>query len=431
MREQRRSFKRDLPSSPALNQVNFVSTVVTVCLIEPSVAIIGWVLLAFWSKLRARRNQEALALLHVEGLDRTRPRVLFHSASMGELEQCVPVMKKLRQLLPNVVIVSSSLSPSGFNHASSLDVVDCAVYLPISGPNKMKKFLDVIDPRLIVINRYDIWPSLIYRAQKSGVRTYLINATLPSIAKNVFTKWFARSIYRSLWQISAVTSDDAQSLSNLIGIPVDYLPDTRVDRVVEQIATAQFSLKAFRRTDVTTLVAGSTWQEDEDLLFSLAKSMGPQTLRLIIVPHEPTPDTLTRIERSLRVTRWSVATPDTMGHILVDSVGKLLAIYSLGDAAMVGGGFGAGVHSVTEPACYGLPLVCGPRIHRSADAVILHQHGLLEVASNAGQIQQWLQSTVLNAQIRAERSARVRDRITQVSGSSDLYAERITSMISG
>jgi len=152
-------------------------------------------------------------------------------------------------------------------------------------------------------------------------------------------------------------------------------------------------------------------------------------LRMIIVPHEPTEYALRRIESLIPCTRWSNTTPETGGHLLVDKMGLLLSLYTIGDAAFVGGGFGGGVHSVTEAAGCGLPTACGPRIERSRDAEALQDSGVLNVVRDSGEMRQWLNRIVLDTEARSRMSTDVRQFMSERTGSSAILGERFLRML--
>jgi 3-deoxy-D-manno-octulosonic-acid transferase len=130
-----------------------------------------------------------------------------------------------------------------------------------------------------------------------------------------------------------------------------------------------------------TVVAGSTWPSDEQVLLDAWREVRRDIhdARLIIAPHEPNPEHLTPIETwaassHLSLARLGAAGASTADVILVDRIGVLGDLYSLATAAFVGGGFhGAGLHSVLEPAAFGVPVAFGPRHANSRDAVMLHR----------------------------------------------------------
>jgi len=191
-------------------------------------------------------------------------------------------------------------------------------------------------------------------------------------------------------------------------------------------------------------VAGSTWPTDEDVLlraFAGVLRERPDA-RLILVPHEPTPAHLARIEGSTRSlnlpspVRLSKATGDD-SIVLGDRVGVLAALYGAGTMAYVGGGFGrAGLHSVVEPAAWGLPVLFGPRWQNSRDAQLLLQAGAAQAltdrrpGSAAQAVQRQWQSWMGNERARETQGAKAREVVNSGVGASDRTADLLDGLIS-
>ncbi|MCX6140285.1 MAG: hypothetical protein NTX15_05560 [Candidatus Kapabacteria bacterium] len=380
-------------------------------------------------KMRQRGHEEPLAIQRALLLNKSTTRVLFHAASMGELEQCVPIMHSLTKLHPRVELFVSSTSPSGHAHAQSLDEVRCAVYQPIDTKRNVRKYLDVVKPDAIVIDRYDVWPNFIAEAHRREISIHLVNATMPSAALNRFLRIWVRGFYRLLTTITAVDARDQEYLSELTGLVVDTLPDTRIDRVIERIGAPSELILQLKRDMLITVIVGSSWPADEDLIFKAISSINDPQLRLIVAPHEPTEAAVSRIEEHLSITRLSNATQETREHIVVDSVGSLLSLYAIADAAFVGGGFGSGVHSVTEPAVHGIPIASGPHTERSRDARSLEAANVLHKVASIDDAITWLRTIVLDPQRRTEVGERARAFFRNRSGSSELYAHTIASSL--
>ena len=153
--------------------------------------------------------------------------------------------------------------------------------------------------------------------------------------------------------------------------------DPRADSVLARVeASSVDGLPAALLDGAPTLVAGSTWPADEDVLleaFRVVRARHPAS-RLVIVPHEPTAAALERLELRIAelglpaaVRLSALAAPSPI--VLVDRVGLLATLYGIATAAYVGGGFGkAGLHSVLEPAAWGVPVLFGSRWQQSRDA---------------------------------------------------------------
>lgn len=384
-----------------------------------------WVL----PKLRERIEHAALQRSSIPARTPSRRRVLVHAASMGELEQCVPIIDALVAQDSSLEIIVSCSSPSGMRHALTLRQCTAAVYHPFESATDVVSFLDIVRPDAVVIDRYDVWPLFVDELHRRAIPITLINATFPSAARSILLRSVIATTYSQLSQITAVTSDDARLLSEFTGRSITVLPDSRVDRILQRVASARETFEHLQRS-TPTLIVGSSWDADIDILMPAISDLDAQTLRVIIVPHEPSEATLSNIESTLPCTRLSRATSSTEGHIVVDSVGALLSLYALASAAYVGGGFGAGVHSVLEPAGYGIPLACGPRIERSRDAADLLAAGACTVVSTPEQVKQWMNDVVLNAQERQRIGRIAQSYVASRSGSSQRYAHEIYRIIS-
>jgi 3-deoxy-D-manno-octulosonic-acid transferase len=293
----------------------------------------------------------------------------------------------------------------------------------------MAAVFEAIRADVIVIDRYDVWPTFMQEARHRGIPVVLMNATFPSAARSRALGGIVRSAYERIHTITAVSMADAGALSAWLGRTIPALPDTRMDRVLERIATPDPKVLGLRRPTVPTIVLGSCWPPDEEIMFDAVGIVGDPSIRLIIVPHEPTEDAMGRIERRLPVTRLSQVTDETTGHILVDAVGHLLSLYAIADAAHVGGGFGVGVHSLAEPAGYGVPLSCGPAIDRSRDGADLVELGACTVIRSAADAARWITSVVLEPRARQEAGSRALDYVRTRSGAAKQYAIHIASLI--
>lgn len=324
-------------------------------------------------------------LASLEGRSDGELRVHFHAASVGEFEQAKPIIEALRARYRKLVVTASFFSPSGYEQQGSYAALDAASYLPRDTGREMRAFLDVIDPDLIVIIRYDLWPGFLLEARRRSIPVILACGVLRAGSSrfNPLLRSFFAWQYGMLTMIHAVGEEDRASFASLArGVPVVVSGDTRYDRVLAR-ARATADLERFTPAVIdgrTVIVAGSTWPPDEELLLPIASR---SDVLMVIVPHEPTPEhvaalldrftgamTLSALERDVN------AKPAT---IIVDRTGILSALYRIGEIAYVGGAFGEGVHSVLEPAAYGMPVLSGPKIERSRDAEELRKLGLLKI----------------------------------------------------
>ena len=358
------------------------------------------------------------------------PRIWMHAASMGELEQLVPIIHRLRARRADVTVTMTCTSPSGVEHVLRLgSLVDSVAYLAVDTRRNAEHWLEQIKPDLVIFDRYDLWRNHVVAAHKRSIPVWLVNATASSQSIRFLVPWLSDT-YRRCARITAVTNDDARQLQRLSGNDVDVLPDTRADRVVDRVQAIGKQESGSSQTSIPTLVIGSSWRQDESIIIA-AVQQAEWKGRCIIVPHEPTEDVLQSIEARIACTRWSVAEPSTAGHLVVDSVGALLSIYARADAAWIGGGFGSGVHSLAEPAAYGIPLACGPRIDRARDAKPLIDVGALSICSTTEDAVSWLRSVVAIPLERQRQGTAAKTYIQAGTGSSDIIADRIVTFLEG
>ena len=335
--------------------------------------------------LRARRGIRArYAGWSVANRDRTRPLLWMHAPSVGEGLQARPVLQLARRERPDIQLAYTFFSPSAAAFARGLDV-DFADYLPFDTAGEAQAALGALAPRALVFSKLDVWPSLARVAAARGVKLGLVSATLAegSSRRRGMAARLLSDAYARLDAVGAIDEHDAERLVELGVRParIEVTGDTRYDQVWARTRAVDRT-KGFVATlssDRPTLVAGSTWPADEHPLlgaWSKVRVDVPKA-RLIIAPHEPTESHLTPIERwaaetRVRSARLGADDAPNADVVIVDRVGVLGDLYALASAAYVGGGFhAAGLHSVLEPAAFGVPVLFGPRFANSRDAGLL------------------------------------------------------------
>ncbi len=356
-------------------------------------------------------------------------RIWFHAASMGEFEQAMPIIDRLQRRIPDLVVVVSITSLSGINHARRMPNVDCAFLLPLDRRSTMRRLVRSIQPSVCVIDRYDLWRNMIVELDRACVPIVLVNATVPSSATlPVLHHWVADS-YRRLSSVTSVTDHDAERLHRMEpSLSVAVLPDTRVDRVRDRLAATPDHFE-YLRTSRPVVVIGSSWPADERLWGEVYTTGLRQRLQLFVVPHQFTPESIAQSCTLFSAVPLSAVVGPCEDPIVVDRMGILVELYRVATAAFVGGGFGAGVHSTTEPAALGIPIASGPGISRSSDARSLEVRGILTTVSTAAELHAWVHNAVLNDQRRAAISLLAAEWLQERSGSADQYAEKVHSSI--
>jgi 3-deoxy-D-manno-octulosonic-acid transferase len=311
----------------------------------------------------------------------------MHAPSVGEGLQARPVLELARQRRPDVQLAYTHFSPSAASFARGLDV-DFRDYLPFDTPGDARVAIEALAPTALVFSKLDVWPIITREAKAHRVRLGLISATLArgSSRRSRTAGALLHDAYASLEVVGAIDDADADRLVELGVRPevISVTGDTRYDQVwlrAQRVDRASPMLERLRDSRVT-IVAGSTWSADEAALLPAFETLRKSAeARLIIAPHEPTPDHVGRLmdwgkRAKLNVSRLDDANQQTADVIVIDRVGVLGEIYSVADIAFVGGGFhSAGLHSVLEPAAFGTPVLFGSRFENSRDAALLAQRG--------------------------------------------------------
>ena len=342
-------------------------------------------------------------------------RLWMHCASLGEFEQGRPVIESLRQRYPNLTVVVTFFSPSGYEIRKNYPGADHIFYLPMDSASHAKKFVDLIKPTLVLWIKYDYWYYYLRELNKRKIPALLIS---PLFRKDQpFFKWYG-NIHRLMldsFHAFFVQNESSKALLETIGInhSVFVSGDTRFDRVID-IARSVESLpviEAFCR-DHPVIVAGSTWEEDEEELDHFANAH--PDIRFILAPHEIEEDHLRDMENLFRHSiRYSVlekqfqapsAAPIPLAPasvqpnvLIIDNIGMLARLYFYARICYVGGGFGDdGVHNVLEAAVYGKPVITGPVIEKYLEVLELAEVGGVIIIDNALELETLIQRLLKN-----------------------------------
>ncbi len=321
-----------------------------------------------WSSLRTWQKTED-------------PVYWFHCASLGEFEQGRPLIEKLKAK-EKCQIVITFFSPSGYAIRKQYELADLVIYLPRETPANVKRFLDEVRPIKAFFIKYEFWALYLFQAKARGVKLYSIAAVFRK--NQLFFKWYGGYMRRVLATFDRIFVQDAtsQKLLDSIKIASVLAGDTRYDRVMENAAKVGNypAIERFKNTE-KVLVIGSSWPEDERVLFNFLQ-LKEFDWKVIIAPHEITENHLKSIEKgiglkSVRYSDFDQHTPLDVRCLIIDNIGMLMHLYQYADIAYVGGAFGKGLHNVLEPACFGVPVIFGEKYSKFREATdfVTHQIG--------------------------------------------------------
>lgn len=365
--------------------------------------------------IKGRRRIFEELILNAAALDKSKKLIWLHSASLGEFEQAKPIVEELKKN-KNINILVTFFSPSGYENSRKYPYADLVSYLPFDTVSKADRFIKIVRPDLAVLMRYDIWPNHIWAMKNYNIPSYLVDATMKdnSPRKNFGLKNFHKVLFKDISKILTVSEDDVKGFKEF-GCPdeqVKAVGDTRFDRVYQR------SLKARSRNLIKdeivknkkVLVAGSTWSDDEDIILPAFTKVAKydKNVLLIIAPHEPTLANLDRIENELLKEIETIRFSHLNNYnkervIIVDSIGILLTLYTYADAAFIGGGFKQNIHNILEAAVYGIPVLFGPKIENSQEAIHLLKRGGGILIKNRREAYRQLRTLFSNAELRKEK----------------------------
>lgn len=336
--------------------------------------------------------------------------IWFHAASLGEYEQGLPVMEKIKIKQPNHKIILTFFSPSGFEIRKNNTVADVTVYLPMDTQSNAKKFLDLVHPDQVFFIKYEYWPNYLNELNKRKIKTYLISGIFRE--NQVFFKWYGQFYRKALDAFDHFFVQNAKSkelLSKLGKTNVTVSGDTRFDRVaaiLEKDNALDF-ISDFKN-DMLTIVVGSSWPKDENLLVDYINQT-TKDVKFIIAPHNIKQEQIAQLKQS--ISKKTVLFSEKDGKnladyqvFLIDTIGILTKIYNYADIAYVGGGFGnPGVHNILEPATFGVPVVIGPNFSHFAEATALVGSGGCVSIQNQKELDEAFDNLICNEDIRNEK----------------------------
>ena len=334
------------------------------------------------AKLMTEGHSETFMILQ-ERIDPKDKYVWFHVASLGEYEQAQPMMEIIKKENPSYKILLSFFSPSGYEVQKNNKIADIVCYLPLDKKKKVDLFLNLVNPKIAIFIKYEFWYHYIHQLYLRKIPVYLVSAVFrPN--QLFFKPWgnVYREILKYYTQIFVQDEDSKRLIQEHGWDNVSVMGDTRMDRVIKikEDALILPVVEKFtkRKDNQTVLVAGSSWAEDEDIIFGYFNKHA--YLKLIIAPHLIDEAHLEQIESKLKrsFVRYSQATEENIldyDCLIVDNFGLLSSIYRYGEIAYVGGGFGAGIHNLPEAAVHGLPVIFGPHYHKFIEARELLDNG--------------------------------------------------------
>lgn len=391
--------------------------------------------------MRFARGQQSVLVKVAEGvasLDRTKPVVWLHAASLGEFGIARPIITELkRRLACNVVV--TFFSPTGYEAVSrDPGLIDCVLFLPLDTHSNAERFLDIVKPDCAVFMVSEYWHNYLHLLGEQGIPSVLVSAIIRD--DGPFFKWYGRIYRQSIRNFSSIFTLDRRSIDNLKRLGIDNARvngDPLFDNVMLNASTPWRDETVERfKGDGDLFIAGSIHNgSDLEIVTRLANSH--PDLRFVIVPHEVTPDILNAIEsridgKCIRYSQCHTDTPLSDTQVLiVDHVGSLARLYRYATIAYVGGGFTRLLHSVIEPAVYGIPVAFGPNIHRKVTPNEMIELGIGTVITDTEEADSWLRRHLGNKELLDTIASQASSYVQQHTGATPRVVNEIIRLTCG
>ena len=357
--------------------------------------------------------------------------IWVHAASLGEFEQGRPIIERLKEQRPDIKILLTFFSPSGYEIRKNYPGADYIFYLPIDRKRYARRFLDIVKPEAAIFIKYEFWLNYLGELRKREIPTYVVSAIFRR--DSIFFRPWGGAWRKALNTFTTlfVQNDESKELLAELGYGnVVVAGDTRFDRVAS-IAKAAKRVELIERFrgEKPLFVAGSTWGPDEEILLALINE-NPE-IRFVIAPHEMNQ---TRIEHiiatvkggAVRYTQSTTASDFSNTQVLIlDTVGILSSVYGYAQWSYIGGGFGVGIHNTLEAATFGLPIAFGPKYHKFKEARDMVALGAACSITSIDELRAWFEPLRDDATLRSETSNKAKAYTDSNLGATELICSEV------
>ncbi len=313
----------------------------------------------------------------VKGKFSTEDKVIWmHAASLGEYEQGLPVLEKLKDQYPTHKILVTFFSPSGYDNVIKKNTIaDVICYLPFDTEKWVKEFTCNFKTDIFFTVKYDYWYHLLEELKRQGTKIYVVSALFyeTQVFFKAYGRWFVKQLKKNVDFFFHQTKHST-ALAKGIGLKNSMTTgDTRYDRV-RKLRSRNNSVDFIDefKQDCKVIIFGSSWEAEERLAEMIAAKN--RDVKIIIAPHD-----LKRVEYlktifPAAILYSQITDKQSLKYLnvkvlIIDCIGLLSKLYSYGDVAVVGGGFHSkGLHNILEAATFGIPVFFGNQYTKNPEA---------------------------------------------------------------
>jgi len=358
--------------------------------------------------------------------------IWFHVASLGEYEIAVPLIRSIKKKYKKKIILTF-FSESGFKLKNRITEIDNTYYIPLDTKSNAKRFLDSINPQLAIFIKSEIWPNFLSELKKRKIKCYLVESRFNKDSR------YLRGIQRALYlkklkifhKIFTVDEESKETLNKLKINNVIFSGSLKIERVKDYLNDNYNNeiIKNFKGNDLC-IVCGSTWEEDEKLIFKYIYESKKQKIKWIIAPHDTSKNNIERIKRSIHLKYCiysEITNNNAHGNILIlNTIGDLKKIYRYSNISYVGGGMGSsGQHNILEACVYNKPVIIGKNYTGFIEAEELVESGGVVSINNYTEFKLEIEKLIDNENILLEKTKIVSNYIKIKTGALSVIEKNI------
>ncbi|NNG08831.1 MAG: 3-deoxy-D-manno-octulosonic acid transferase [Arenibacter sp.] len=357
--------------------------------------------------------------------------IWMHTASLGEYEQGLPLLQKLKKTYPEYSFLVTFFSPSGYEVKKNSKEADFITYLPFDTVKNVDRFLETVTPKMAIFVKYEIWPNYFRKLQRLNIPILLVSGIFNE--KQVYFKshgGFMRDALRRVSHFFVQNDTSAELLRSIKIETISITGDTRFDRVNEILERDNsLSFMTQFKGEHRCIVAGSTWPEDEKLLLSTIQNAS-DSVKFVIAPHDIKEEHIqnlldTSSKKTILYSKMNQQDLSDCQVLIIDTIGLLTKIYSYADIAYVGGGFATGLHNTLEPAVFGVPVIIGPQYNGFKEAEDMVAAGGIKIVTTKEELVQLIDTLLADFKFRTEVGLINSTYIEHNTGASDKIVEYI------
>lgn len=358
--------------------------------------------------------------------------VWFHAASLGEFEQGKPVMELLKKKHPEINLLVTFFSPSGFEQRKDYELAD-VFYLPLDTKKNAKRFIDIVNPQMAVFIRYEFWANYLDALRAKQIPTAVMAAQFRK-DQFAFGFWggFIRQRIKNL-NLICVQYQSAKSLlleHSFNADKVSVCGDSRFDRVLETVKNTEEipEIKSFKG-DSPLVILGSCYEAEENFVREAFEKF--PDWKFIYAPHyvddQHVDGLISRLPaKAVKFTNYKEGNERIL---VLNTIGKLASAYRYGDLAVIGGGFRDGIHNILEAAAFGLPLFFGPNHKSFPEAQALLDLGLAFEIDKKGIAEKNLDALLRNSELRNQQSQKLKSFVTNHAGATSCIVKNLEKLL--